>query len=229
MKRLSINIEELNDQQLIALVKSGSLNESRDAMAAIYQCYKMDVWRFVRSKVNNDAVADDISMDAWTHIIDNIHNFEWQDGEGNKLKSWLFRIAHFKRLEYFRANPANEELDELTDTQEMAKQYIAERLKGFDEDDRDGEIKGNQPRDVLRVADRIIQTALDTLPDEQRQIILLIYYHNVETATEVAEILGYTSDKKGASKVRGYHRRALKKLAKNAGMSNILGRKGWTR
>lgn len=224
MMRLPAHIPDLNPQQLIELVKLGVLEDSQAAMAEIYQRYKMDVWRFVRSKVNCDDVADDIAMDAWAYAIDNIHNFKWRSGEGDKLKAWLFQIAHFKRLEFFRVNQANESFDELTDTQLNARRYIASLLSRFDQDKTDVMPDYHLAIDVQREADRILQAALKKLSETQRQIIILIYYRGVETTADVATILGFPPGKKSESKIRVYHKRALDKLSKDAELAKYLER-----
>jgi RNA polymerase sigma factor (sigma-70 family) len=207
------SLPELDDRQLLELVRCGSLAESQAAMGAIYRKYELDIWRFVRSKVNSDGDADDIAMETWTHAIDRIHSFEWQSGEGNKLKAWLFKIANLKRLELFHG-PNPESLDELSEVEVEARQYLANRLLGFDQENGDGDTPS---LGVQREADKVLQDLLNELPPIQQQIIFLIYYRDIETAAEVGTILEIPTNT-----VRGYHKRALDHLKKSSMLRDYL-------
>lgn len=74
----------------------------------IWNLYAEDIRHFVLSKVKNGAVADDLLQETFIKVHTKLHLLKEED----KLKSWLFSIARYTVLDYFRTNNLKYELSE---------------------------------------------------------------------------------------------------------------------
>ncbi|APY01460.1 sigma-70 family RNA polymerase sigma factor [Lacinutrix venerupis] len=66
----------------------------------VWQIYSSDLKRFIFSKVKNDAVADDILQDVFIKVHTKLSTLQ----DVSKLKSWLFSIARYSVLDYFKTS-----------------------------------------------------------------------------------------------------------------------------
>lgn len=83
----------------------------------IWKTYSDDLKRFIFSKVKNDAVADDILQDVFVKIHTKLNTLQ----DVSKLKSWLFSIARYSVLDYFKTNNKTFEIANF-ETQTQIKQ-----------------------------------------------------------------------------------------------------------
>lgn len=117
--------------------------------------------RYARAMLGNRAAADDLVQDTLERAW--VRLSQWR--VGSDLRAWLFSIMHNLRVDQLR-RPA-------VSTQSM------------DEDDVDTPTRATQT-DVLEVRD--IESALSQLPDEQREVLLLVALEEMSYA-EIAETL----------------------------------------
>ena len=117
--------------------------------------------RYARAMLGNRAAADDLVQDTLERAW--VRLSQWR--VGSDLRAWLFSIMHNLRVDQLR-RPA-------VSTQSM------------DEDDLDTPTRATQT-DVLEVRD--IESALSQLPDEQREVLLLVALEEMSYA-EIAETL----------------------------------------
>ena len=80
------------------LVKDAQKGDSA-ALAALYERFFDQLYRYVSFKSGNRAEAEDITTDVFVKMLESIHSFKWQ---GHPFSSWLFRIAHNLIVDYFR-------------------------------------------------------------------------------------------------------------------------------
>ena len=64
----------------------------------VWTNYSEDIKRFVYSKVKDKAIADDIVQDTFIKIHIKLHTLK----DSAKLKSWMFSVARYTLLDYFR-------------------------------------------------------------------------------------------------------------------------------
>ena len=69
------------------------------ALAALYERFFDQIYRYVSFKSGSRAEAEDITGDVFVKMLESIHSFKWQ---GHPFSSWLFRIAHNLIVDYFR-------------------------------------------------------------------------------------------------------------------------------
>ena len=76
------------EDQLHTMDGSGKFD--RQTMAAIYNQYFPDIYRYVRYRVNDDAVAEDIASDVFVRLLEAVQK---RQGPQTNLKGWLFATA----------------------------------------------------------------------------------------------------------------------------------------
>lgn len=159
------------------------------------QHYEMLI-RFVRSKgIGFDEAADIVSGMFAGVVYAKISLFQCtMEGclgdpnkcDGTAFKAWLYKIAHFKLLQYWSI-PHSVDLDSLEKTyqHDLIQKAIYRRASTL-------QSSSELPEGLRDGLDQLMEKALQTLTSKQRQVILLMYYQGVETSTEVAEITNST-------------------------------------
>ena len=199
--------KDAGDDLLLQLIQEGSDKESQHALETIFVRHNKDVWRFVRSRASSGADADEIASAVWVVVIEKIYNFVWT---GTPIKSWLLSIAHRKIREYY-SKPRPVSLDTLTEGQEEVIQFIAVQLQLIYEPST-----AVTPA-VKKEADVLLHKLIGHLSNIERKIIMLIYFEEVENATEVARLLGMNKNT-----IRVYHKRARDKLRASPELSSLF-------
>ncbi len=206
---LSTQTREADDETLIKLITQGSQSESQRALETIFVRHHKDVWRYVRSRVSSAIDADEIAAAVWLVVLEKIYDFVWT---GTPIKTWLFGIAYRKTLEFFNT-PQAVSLEHLKESYHEALHYIASQLHLFN---------GNVPLHsidphVKKDADEILHKLISCLSETERRIIMLIYFEEIDNATEVAERLSMNKNT-----IRVYHKRARDKLRNSPELSSLF-------
>jgi RNA polymerase sigma-70 factor (ECF subfamily) len=150
----------------------------RDALRYLYEQYADNVYSYVASIVRNHHEAEDVTQQVFARLLDSLTRYE---DRGAPFLSWLVRLARNAAIDHLRARRAVP----------MAEP-IATTAGGDDGPARDR-------RDSLR-------SALATLPEDQREIIVLRHLGGLAPA-EIAERLG-----RSESAVNGLHHRGRRAL-----------------
>lgn len=67
----------------------------------IYDTYYEKVLGFVKKRVTNQEVAEDLTGDIFEKILKYMEDFKWQ---GITVSAWIFRIARNHIIDYYRKN-----------------------------------------------------------------------------------------------------------------------------
>ena len=68
----------------------------------VWTLYANDLRRFIISKVKDEVIAEDILQDTFIKVHTKLHTLK----DESKLKAWLFSIARYTLLDYFKtSNP----------------------------------------------------------------------------------------------------------------------------
>ncbi len=94
----------LNDAELIREYKSGN----DKAFETLLSRYKLSLFNYILKMVGNKDVAEDVFQDVWIQIIKIFSKYK----EQNKFSAFLFKIAHFKSIDYLRKNKRNLQKEE---------------------------------------------------------------------------------------------------------------------
>ncbi len=164
----------MDDHDLVERLRSGD----EAAFAEIVDRYDRQLRRLARTFVRTDALADDVVGETWLAVIKGLDRFE----ERSSLKTWIFRIlvnrAQTRAVREARQIPIGPTVDP-------------------SEFDGDGGWRSPPPHFAAEPESQLlagelrgqIAAAVDTLPEQQRTVILLRDVAGLD-GPEVAEALG---------------------------------------
>lgn len=170
------------DEALYARLRKGD----KDCLAELVRRFHAPLFKYLYRMTGNEQTAEDLVQEAFIRII------TFQGDAPQRFKSWAFTIARNLAHDYFRSG--------------AYRQDMSEKLEGvealmLDENRPLAEQKAIQKEDRVTVA-----SALHSLPHEQREVLVLRFYHDLRLE-EIADVTGVPL---GTVKSRLYH--ALKKL-----------------
>lgn len=156
------------------------------AFEALYARHRERLYRFLRRQLRDPGLADEVFQDTWQRVV--AAGPDWRPETA--FVSWLYRIARNLVADHWRARqyrpPAPADAEERT-------------LRLEDPDSPELQMAGFERR-------RDLQKALDTLPDEQREVVLLRLEQEL-SLEEIGEITGV-----GRETVKSRLRYAMDKL-----------------
>ena len=128
------------------------------AFDTLYSRHSLGVWRYVFRSVRDTDVADDLLQDVWFAVARQAAAYQPQA----RFKTWLFTLAHNRKIDYFRTAKHHASLDETTaDERTLADTLAAD--SGF------GPVRQLQAREQGAA----LIAAVEQLPPEQRDTFLL--------------------------------------------------------
>ena len=148
----------------------------------LYTQYYSKVMGYIHARIRNRMDAEDLCADVFEKVQRKLPDF---DPSKASVSTWIFTITRNTVIDHYRRSRPSEELDEnLSDNIELDEGLLnSETLHE-------------------------LASALRSLPEEMRDIIVLRYYDG-KPLTEIAEMMGLSY---GAVKLR--HQSALVKLRK---------------
>lgn len=149
------------DPTLLEQMRRGN----RAALATVYDTYSPAIYRYLYRRTNNQRLAEDLTGVVFLKVLEAIRKQQaWTD----TFVGWLYRIAHNAVVDHYRSagRRQEEELAESLESQGIAPDGAAERA-----------VRALQ-----------IQNALNTLTDDQAQVIVLRFGEGL-SHQEVAVIL----------------------------------------
>jgi RNA polymerase sigma factor (sigma-70 family) len=156
------------------------------AFEQLYARHRTRLYRFLLRQLRQPALADELFQDVWQRVI--AARARWTPDAA--FTTWLFRIAHNRLADHWRA--ASHRPPAPADA-ELRTARIA------DPDNPEQQLSEFEQR-------RRLQLALDELPEEQREVLLLRLEQEL-TLEEIGEITGV-----GRETVKSRLRYAMDKL-----------------
>ncbi|MCB9673633.1 MAG: RNA polymerase sigma factor [Alphaproteobacteria bacterium] len=153
-------------------------DDDRAAFQALFQRYAGRVQAYFRRGVQDDVLAADLTQTTFMHV----HRARRDYDRARAFRPWLFAIAANVRREHWR------------------------RLSRKPESPLEPGHEGSVPPDASTATDRLVRRAVEQLPDNQREVVLLRWYAGL-SFPEIADALGIQTT---AAKVRSH--RAVKAL-----------------
>ncbi|HST45694.1 MAG TPA: RNA polymerase sigma factor, partial [Luteimonas sp.] len=157
--------EHGSDEQLMLAYGRGDVR----AFEQLYARHRVALYRFLVGQLRDRALADDLFQDIWQRVVG--AREAWRPDA--TFRTWLFRIAHNRLADHWRAQrhrpPAPHDSDLRTarvpdpDTPERSLAEADQRQR--------------------------LQGALDALPDDQREVVLLRLEQDL-TLEEIGVITG---------------------------------------
>ncbi len=163
----------LSDEELIAEILRGS----QAAMEVLVKRHYKSVFAYVYRKTGDYHTAFDLTQEVFIKMLKALHHY---NGIG-KFTNWLFKIAH------------NTCLDQLRASQTKGMQQQVELDDRFPD-----EHASVWPLLEKKLARKRIQKAIASLPEEQREAVILKYYHDLR----IKDIAQITQSKEATVKSR---------------------------
>jgi RNA polymerase sigma-70 factor (ECF subfamily) len=132
--------------------------------------YHQPLMRYLQRLTHSDHIAEELHQQTWLSVLDHIDRFDASSGTGG-FKAWLFRIATNKANDLWRSKGREKNAKE-------GLKLVTEE-EGPDAGFR---MEGTEQEEKLR-------RAIDGLPENQKQVLLLRYYSGLKFV-EIAEMLG---------------------------------------
>lgn len=185
-------MQKAQDAQLITRIAA----QDQAALRGLYARHQTRVFRFLLRLVRQEAIAEELTnevfMEAWRHAA----SFEGK----SSAATWLLSIAHHRAVSSLRRRREQswneEEAAEIADA----------------EDDPEVQLQKTDKASLLR-------RCLEALSPEHREVIDLVYYHEMSIG-EVSSIVGIPES---TVKTRMFYaRKRMSELLKTAGVD-----RGW--
>jgi RNA polymerase sigma-70 factor, ECF subfamily len=162
----SVSSNSSSDEELVELLRNGSTSAGEVLVKRYYQ----PLMRYLQRLAGRDHLAEELHQQTWTSVLEHLEKFDRSSSSGG-FKAWLFRIATNKANDHWRSagreKNAKEGLRLVTDDEVP---HAGHRLEGTEQEQK-----------LLR--------AIEKLPENQRQVLMLRYYSNLKFV-EIAELLG---------------------------------------
>ena len=162
---VAVDVADDSDEDLMRAWVAGTAG----AFEQLYARYRQRLYRHLLRQLRDNALADELFQDVWQKVI--AARTQWKP-EG-QFASWLFAIAHHRLGDHWRrsAHRPNAPLDADERLAQIADPDTPERaLSEFERR-------------------RQLQLALDDLPVEQREVLLLRLEQEL-SLEEIGEIVG---------------------------------------
>lgn len=173
---------QASDETLMLAWAAGDL----PSFEQLYARHRARLYRYLLRQLRQPALADDVFQDVWQRVI--AARGEWKPDAS--FATWLYRIAHNRMTDHWRARPHRP----------PAPANADERMARIPDP--------NTPERTLSEFEqrRTLQLALDQLPPEQREVLMLRLEQEL-TLEQIAAITGV-----GRETVKSRLRYAMDKL-----------------
>jgi RNA polymerase sigma factor (sigma-70 family) len=149
-----------SDEQLIHAYMQG---DSR-ALETVINRYKTKVFTAINLLVRNRYTAEEIFQELFIKVINTLNNKKYE--EEGKFISWLMRIAHNMCMDHFRKTKTAPVIKTSDDDRNILNDLA------FSSPSADHRMVQQQRHERVRMM-------LDQLPEEQREVIILRHYANL--------------------------------------------------
>jgi RNA polymerase sigma factor, sigma-70 family len=161
--------DKLNDNELVALYKSGDAK----AFEILLSRNQQKVFNYIYALVKDKALADDIFQDTYIKVINTLQNGAYHD-EGKYIQ-WVMRIAHNLVIDYYRKNQRfpimrTDESFDIFDFIDSREESVEQKI-----------IKDQTHSDVKRL--------IMMLPEEQRKVLVMRHWADM-SFKEIADRTG---------------------------------------
>lgn len=183
-----------SNAELVASAQAGD----PESWAAIYDANYPAVYRYIRARIFDDSIAEDLAADVFLSALEAIRRYR---DRGKPLLAWLYGIArnvvaeHQRKLA--RAGGFASQRPERSTAQADPGQAV------------DLAAAGGDPAHMIRHLD--LEVAIQELTESQREVVILRYFVGLTTG-EIAAVLG-----KDISAIYSLEARAMMDLRKRLG------------
>ena len=162
----------VGEAELVARLRAGD----EEAFAAVVRAHHASLCRFARAFVGSAAVAEEVVQDTWLAVVRGVERFE----ERSSLRTWLFHILANRARTTAVRERRSDTLDPDADRFDATGAWSPPPVPWSEQ---------VEDRVAAQQTAALARDLLDTLPETQRQVVVL---RDVEglSAAEVADLLG---------------------------------------
>ena len=162
-----MNYLKLDDQTLIRLIARAD----QDALSVLYDRYERLVFSLALHIVRDHGTAEEITLDVFSRVWEKADTYR---PELAQVNTWITSITRYRAIDELRRRDARPE----------------QHLSGWSELALPVGLHSDGPETLTEqsIQRERIRAALNELPDEQRQVLLLAYFGGY-TQREIARVL----------------------------------------
>jgi len=157
---------ERSDETLIAQALKGK----KSAWLTLVKRYEKNLYNYALRMVNTPADAMDLLQDIFIALFRNLSSFR---GEC-PFKSWLFKIAHYRCLEFYRRKRPMQSLDDVPEQEDEQSQYLEKDI-------------------ILKQQSSALLAAMQHLPVKQKLVVELKFFQQC-TFEDISQQLGISTN-----------------------------------
>ncbi len=154
---------ERSDETLVKQALKGK----KSAWVALVKRYEKNLYNYTLRMVSNPADAMDLMQDVFVAVFRNLSTFRGD----SPFKGWMFKIAHYRCIEFYRRKRPTQSLDDHPEQFDEASDECPEYLA----------VSGQQAN--------ALHKALQTLPINQKLVVELKFFQHC-TFDDIAKQLG---------------------------------------
>ena len=158
---------ERSDETLI----KQALNGKKQAWVALVKRYEKNLYNYTLRMVSNKDDAMDLMQDIFVAVFRNLSSFRGD----SQFKSWMFKIAHYRCIEFYRRKKPTQSLDDLPELQEEADNDCPEQHMH----------RGQQAKEL--------HVAMQSLSFNQKIVVELKFFQHC-TFEDIAQQLGISTN-----------------------------------
>jgi RNA polymerase sigma-70 factor (ECF subfamily) len=164
---------QASDEDLMLAYGAGDAG----AFDTLYARHKGGVYRYILRQCRSASVADELFQDVWMNAIRARASY----APTARFTTWIYTLAHNRIVDHWRAS-GHMRLASIDDDENGEARDIVESIPGAANDEPETRVLSGE-------LGAQIKSALDALPDEQRQAFLLQYEGGLSLA-EIAQVTG---------------------------------------
>ena len=158
---------ERSDETLIAQALKGK----KSAWLNLVERYEKSIYNYALRMVNNPADAMDLMQDIFIALFRNLQTFR---GE-SPFKGWLFKIAHYRCLEFYRRKRPMQSIDDVPEQKDESIGTCPERQL----------LSKQESSSLIK--------AMQLLPVKQKLVVEMKFFQQC-TFAEIAQQLGVSTN-----------------------------------
>ena len=136
---------------------------TRDDLTGLFEEYYPRVFNYLYYRTLNRAVSDDLVSTVMLNVVRSYESFDPTKGN---LESWIFRIARNALFSYYRQHKDSVDVD-----------AVSPEVLSYTDDE-----------DVLDEQGAMVRKALETLTEEERQLVYLKYWEELSNKEIAARL-----------------------------------------
>lgn len=170
----------MREKDIVKNIQNGEM----ECVEQIVSAYYGEIYSYLCRKLGNEVEAQDVTQEVFVKFFVNIHNYQ----ERGKLRNYLFKLATNASNDVFRKSKQMHSLDMVGDLpdRKLTPWELTEKAEEKEQ----------------------VKDALQTLSIQQREVIILRFYHEL-SFLDIARITG-----NNLSTVKTRYRRGMAALKK---------------